>query len=271
MTTALAARRDRRVSHFPAGVALEFQRELRKIIDELIVLTMQYIEAQMLPALIRAGVRMDAPTDELRVLLEGLYQRMVEAVPEARALEIARRAVTQAQLRALEQFRREVARAKLGDVGIEIVIPPGRMHEISEARVAEIVRLIKTIPDHLSEEVERLVFEAAAQGTGYAQLSRSLKELADVTRARAKVIAVDQINRVYSGLARERMSALGVQHVIWLTAEDERTCTRCAPLHGRRFRLDVLHEQGQPPLHPVCRCTIIADEDELREIARRSW
>jgi SPP1 gp7 family putative phage head morphogenesis protein len=260
----------RRVSHFPAGVALELQRELRRYIEELTLLVQRQYEQVLLPALLRAGVRADAPVDEVRAALENLYRSMLGVMSEDRAREIMRRAVTAAQLRAVEQFKRELRAARLGDVGIEYFLPPGRLHDIAEARIAEGVRLIKTIPDHLSEELERRIFEALARGAGANDLAREIAELADQTRARAKTIAVDQINRAYNAFAQERMSLVGVKHVIWLTAEDERTCPKCSPRHGRRFLLEELQANGEPPLHPVCRCTLIADAEELRAIVQES-
>jgi SPP1 gp7 family putative phage head morphogenesis protein len=267
--------RRRRVSHFPAGAALAFQRELLNYIRALVTLVQQYLDKNVQPLMLREGrlesLRADLSPREVKALMADLYRQMVELLPETKMEEMAQRYVTQAILHATEHLRRELNAVRLPGsigVGVELLLPPGRMHEISEARVAEIVRLIKTIPDHLSEDVERLVFEAISSGKSYRVLAQEIAELADVTQQRARAIAVDQLNRAYSAITQERLSALGVTKAIWLTAEDERTCPRCGPLHGRVFDLEDLRARGQPPLHPSCRCTIIAEETELRELVK---
>lgn len=40
----------------------------------------------------------------------------------------------------------------------------------------------------------------------------------------------------------------------WLTARDERTCPRCAPLDGTTYKLS---DTFRPPLHPACRCAVV--------------
>lgn len=56
---------------------------------------------------------------------------------------------------------------------------------------------------------------------------------------------------------------IGVVMKEWFTAQDERVCPRCGPMHGKRVRQDenfVDEETGvevpYPPLHPHCRCMV---------------
>ena len=68
----------------------------------------------------------------------------------------------------------------------------------------------------------------------------------------------------------------------WCTAEDERVCPWCGPVHGKVVGAednffnqgDVLEAEGQtlalnyraidvPPLHPNCRCFVRAEEIEV--------
>ena len=46
----------------------------------------------------------------------------------------------------------------------------------------------------------------------------------------------------------------------WVTADDERTCPVCAPLHGQLFRND---EGPMPPLHRSCRCRRMVSSVEV--------
>jgi SPP1 gp7 family putative phage head morphogenesis protein len=47
----------------------------------------------------------------------------------------------------------------------------------------------------------------------------------------------------------------GVEKVQWLTADDGRTCTECAPLNGKVF---PINELPALPVHVQCRCTVSA-------------
>lgn len=42
----------------------------------------------------------------------------------------------------------------------------------------------------------------------------------------------------------------------WITTPDELTCEYCAPMDGKTVPIDEEFKEGDPPLHPNCRCTI---------------
>ncbi|MEQ5821282.1 phage minor head protein [Halomonas sp. SCS19] len=58
---------------------------------------------------------------------------------------------------------------------------------------------------------------------------------------------------------RETYNALGVTHVVWVAQLEGRTCRRCAPLDGRRWKIDEPHPE--PPLHHRCRCSLAPSLD----------
>jgi SPP1 gp7 family putative phage head morphogenesis protein len=50
-----------------------------------------------------------------------------------------------------------------------------------------------------------------------------------------------------------------IEEVIWVTAEDERVCPICRPLHEAVIKLgDALYGGSRPPAHPRCRCWLEA-------------
>ena len=61
---------------------------------------------------------------------------------------------------------------------------------------------------------------------------------------------------------------LGETVKVWCTAEDERTCSTCAALEGKRIAMDANFDGASPswsthltaPCHPSCRCAIIYEE-----------
>jgi hypothetical protein len=60
----------------------------------------------------------------------------------------------------------------------------------------------------------------------------------------------------------------GKAQKMWLTAKDERTCTICAPLHGKKVGLNerFVTKEGEfwtPGLHPNCRCEVRLIENKF--------
>lgn len=42
----------------------------------------------------------------------------------------------------------------------------------------------------------------------------------------------------------------------WITTPDELTCPECEPMDGKTVPLQSEFPEGDPPLHPNCRCTL---------------
>jgi len=61
--------------------------------------------------------------------------------------------------------------------------------------------------------------------------------------------------REYS-LKQQRLAQERIEWVVWFATLDERTCPECGALHGQYWR--VWDTFPMPPLHPGCRCEIVA-------------
>lgn len=89
---------------------------------------------------------------------------------------------------------------------------------------------------------------------------------------RAALIASTEVTRAYAQANAIAYRESGVvDRVEWRTANDERVCPQCGPLHTKRAPLDTLAFDGYtgaPPRHPACRCWIVpvisepGDEDD---------
>lgn len=42
----------------------------------------------------------------------------------------------------------------------------------------------------------------------------------------------------------------------WIVTPDDLLCPQCEPMDGKTVRIDQEFPEGDPPLHPSCRCTI---------------
>ena len=72
---------------------------------------------------------------------------------------------------------------------------------------------------------------------------------------RVEVITRTEILRAYGQGRNKFYNQVGVKRVVWVTAGDERTCTKCGPLDGKEFPMDKI---PPIPLHPQCRCAFFA-------------
>lgn len=196
-------------------------------------------------------------------IVQDIRDTVAEFFDDSWVVKLAKRFTGAALKAALRNLQIELRRALGSRYPGEVYIPPGRLGVIEESRVMAQVQEIKSIPEKYVVAVTRLIADSAANGIPYHDLEGALEELVDITESRAHMIAVTELNRAYSEMAFDRYDALGVEHVIWITADDERTCEECAPLDGQRMTVDQAHDML--PKHPNCRCSIIADPDELRE------
>ncbi|KAL1110045.1 hypothetical protein AAG570_014069 [Ranatra chinensis] len=82
--------------------------------------------------------------------------------------------------------------------------------------VTENVNLIKSIPSQYFLEVERIVFEAIANGNKIDELKSELLKRYAITNRRAKLIAKDQIKKATEMLERRQLIDAGVTKGFWL-------------------------------------------------------
>ncbi|MDP8240373.1 MAG: minor capsid protein [Candidatus Hatepunaea meridiana] len=84
---------------------------------------------------------------------------------------------------------------------------------------------------------------------------RAGKTVFRTAQNRVEVITRTETLRAYGQGRRKFYDTVGVKRVVWVTADDERTCPECGPLDGKEFPID----QAPPiPKHPRCRCCVTA-------------
>lgn len=93
-------------------------------------------------------------------------------------------------------------------------------------------------------------------------------------RSRAYTIARSELATAYNAGSYEgtkqaqAVGYLGEVEKVWLTAEDERTCSYCNALEGKRVAMDgefpgisgSWSTRLHPPAHPSCRCCVAYEE-----------
>lgn len=85
---------------------------------------------------------------------------------------------------------------------------------------------------------------------------------------RLKRIAATEIVDAYAQSAAKLQKQLPVTMTKrWDATLDRRTCEECAALHGTEISVHDEFPEGDPPLHPQCRCIVSVVAKEAREAA----
>ena len=106
----------------------------------------------------------------------------------------------------------------------------------------------------------------ALKGKTQAEVAAAFAVIVAGMAARAEMIAITETTRAISageGFMVERGGLIGAEGVelLWQTAEDERVCDVCGPLHGAGYEIYDRVSPGGPPAHPRCRCFLSPPED----------
>lgn len=132
----------------------------------------------------------------------------------------------------------------------------------AEERSAEFVTQIR---ETTRDRVREMVVKALDEGWSNDQLANALEDSEAFSDARALMIA-----RTETAFADVAGNLIGwkesgvVESKEWIVAQDNE-CDACAELQGEIVPLDEEFPEGDPPLHPNCRCDVLpvlADPEE---------
>lgn len=169
---------------------------------------------------------------------------------------------------------------KEGIAASELVSAPPL--ELTPAIQASIDKAISLMSKNYNEETLRLLNEtiSASQQEGWSldELTSKISDIYELSDGyRAERVARTETFRVANDATKTAWKESGVVKTTkWYTAEDERTCEFCGPLHGKIVdidsnyfdkgdtatgseggKLDLTYDNvGNPPLHVNCRCYI---------------
>lgn len=84
-----------------------------------------------------------------------------------------------------------------------------------EAVIMQNVALIRSIPEDVQKNIVRDVIEASMRGRDKKYLTDQLIKYENITKARAKRIAYDQINKATSAISIAKQRDLGIKYAMW--------------------------------------------------------
>jgi len=124
-----------------------------------------------------------------------------------------------------------------------------------DAKVAENIALIKSIPEEYFKKLNGIIFNSISEGSTAGGIVKQIQALTGVTYSRAKLIARDQTAKTNGAINMTRQQNLGVEEYVWETSKDERVRPTHRSKQGKIFRWDDPPSDTGPPSHDVrCRC-----------------
>lgn len=199
--------------------------------------------------------KFDDVYDDVRRAFENLRFEVEEEIGEEMA-----RSLAGTNLNDLSRWNRRRVEANAKRV-LEIVpyVPDTRLGDIASQFLNQNANLITSMVQEGINKTETLVNVAFQQGKRAEVLSNEVFNLISPhktsnIRARANLIARDQIAKLNGQLTRTRQTDLGVSRYIWRTMGDARVRDEHQDLNGKIFSWDSPPDVGHPGDDYQCRC-----------------
>lgn len=251
----------------PRMIELEYARALIAIVEA----TRAAFQPLMLelPGLLEAAQREradDARADagegrRIQALIDAARARLASTFTtgelEALALRIASRTARHNQ----EQLGRQIKAA----LGVDVFASDRKLGAIVDGFVSENVALIKNIPDKIASDIGLATTRAITSGTLHGDLAVEITERIGMGITRAKLVARDQVGKLYGQINMARQRELGVDRYTWRTVQDRRVrgtpggaFPNAVPSHYHRNGVEFSWSKPPAGGHPgeaiLCRC-----------------
>ena len=120
--------------------------------------------------------------------------------------------------------------------------------------VRENVSLIRSIDSRWFADIEKLILESSEKESPVEEIVAGLQDRYGVSRSRAKLIAEDQMYKLYSAAAAVRYQSYGIRGYEWVSQRDDRVRKRHAELDGKFILYDQPPDIGHAGTPINCRC-----------------
>lgn len=204
----------------PSAIERAYRRQLMRYVDFVLVACRDLIAA--MPSILveeQYARRTDADARErLRAETKRAKERLADMLKQneidALAREFARRTETHQRI----QLERQTKAA----LGADVYIADRKLPGLINGFVVENAQLITNIPERLMLDIADATARAVANATPHPKLAKDLQKRFGIARDKARLIARDQIGKLYGQVNAARQQDLGVTHFIWRTVRDDR-------------------------------------------------
>lgn len=113
--------------------------------------------------------------------------------------------------------------------------------------------------DILQELLTTGLTDALARGDTTDAMIRTLMKAFDTSYSNAQRLVRTEMNYIQNQAIVDKFREDGIEKFEFLAELDERTCSECEALDGKIYLLSAIQVgKNCPPIHPNCRCTILA-------------
>lgn len=167
----------------------------------------------------RGDERMDAGESRRATkLLDAARSRLVASVQPSKLDALAKKYAQATS----EYQRQELQRQTQAQLGINVATIDRHVPTLIDHYVGENVSLIKTLGSGTMDKIEKMVTRSMTTGARHEELAQDIMDEFDVAERHARLIARDQIGKLYGQITAERHYELGVRRFIWRTVGDDR-------------------------------------------------
>ena len=261
---ARVARGSRPSSRIAAGLYAELVKLCGPMVDDLMLLA-PWLESMPGPALaVKALQELSTKWDRIMgPSIRGIAGRWVHTVSED------------------DRIKLQKSLAKAVGVDFTTIFDNDAVRTTAELMGEQAVHLIKTVPGEYFNDIQTAVMQSYQQQAlpEGRTLTQQIQFLTGHQYERAKLIAVDQTNKMHGVVTQTRQQSLGIEEYIWRTSRDQRVVgdpsglyPKGTKLHGNhweregvKFRWDEPPDDGHPGWPIRCRCHAepVIDYDKL--------
>ncbi len=234
----------------------KFEREYRKNLRSFVTIARRLLDELLMPRLkeleASAGQvqdHADAFDDDVSNILQvarGSFEELTGRERVNSPEEMAAKVTAQQKSATIKQFK--------GLLGVDIFVDDAGVANIVRPFITENVKLIKSVSDRYFDEVETLVLRNFSAGQRAEVVRDEIIKRTGVAQSRAKLIARDQIGKLWGNLNKHRQESLGVKQYKWRTSQDERVRTTHQLREGKIFSWNNPPPDGHPGQPIQCRC-----------------
>jgi len=251
----------------PLGAERDYTRALWAMVEQLYAL----IDSDLIPALegVFATVELkrpqqaqDAAADDVEKLIQAIGAKLDPTWERgsALALDIGQK-TSKWNSAQWQKILKQV-------LGVALLPSEPWLEDALQLFVKQNVALIGSLRAEALGDVEQLVQRALLAGRRHEEVAKEIREMLGMTpgekrrraeqrgvRARARLIARDQVAKLNGNLTQTRQKTLGVTHYVWRTSLDERVRFSHAIKEGKTFSWDKPPaDTGHPGEDFQCRC-----------------
>ena len=125
--------------------------------------------------------------------------------------------------------------------------------------------------DHLAQMLEDEIEAAFLSGKSVRRMANVIMDRFGVGYRAAECLMRTETSYVQNQTAAKSYEDAGCTEYEVLTAQDRRTCSRCAAQNGKRYPFTAMQPgENAPPFHPNCRCTILPVVGEEERLAKKA-